>query len=218
MRDEPSGPAARPRRGNRSARAGDVGAGAGATARSSGAFAGSAGAGSSGAAATSARGAALAARVREAGAALIATVERIESARWGEVPAPGVWSVGREAEHVVEGALYHQWIVRFTVGQAAASRRPSLERAQLAPRQTLPEVVELLHRRTAEGAALVEGLTDAQLDLPTRPPRARAQTLADTIERVMVGHVQTHRSEIETRLGGRGAGAPGVEARAPSDS
>ena len=56
-----------------------------------------------------------------------------------------------------------------------------------------------LRRRTAEGAELVLGLTDERLNLPTRPPRARSQKLAETIELVLIGHYGAHRGDIEAK-------------------
>ena len=61
-------------------------------------------------------------------------------------------------------------------------------------------MVEPIPGRTDEGEALILGLTDEQLDLPTRPPRAREQRLAETIEGVLIDHVYNHRAEIEARL------------------
>ena len=62
------------------------------------------------------------------------------------------------------------------------------------------EIVALIRRRTDDGRVLLLGLTDEQLDRPTRPPRARGQLLAETIERVLIGHYDIHRAEIETKL------------------
>jgi hypothetical protein len=109
-------------------------------------------------------------------------------------------SIGKEAEHVAEAAAYHQWIVRLTIGQKVSSRRPALERGQLSTRLSPHGVAALLRERADEGAGLVESLTDEQLALPTRPPRAKDQALAGTIERVMIGHWHTHRREIESKL------------------
>jgi hypothetical protein len=148
----------------------------------------------------SARAAALAARLREAAASLIAVVERIEPEWWGRVPAPGAWSVGKDAEHAAEGAALHQWIVRLTVGERVPSSRPAVERKQLTSTLTPREAADLLRQRTDEGARLVRGLSDEQLDLPTRPRRAKAQSLADTIERALIGHLDHHRDEIEAKL------------------
>lgn len=142
---------------------------------------------------------ALAARLRKVAAALITVVESIDD-RWSHVPAPGVWSIGKEAEHVAEAAVYHQWIVRLTIGEAVSSRRPAIERNLMTTARSPSEVVELLRVRTEDGARLLLDLTDAQLHRPTRPPRARAQVLADTIERVLIGHYDIHRAEIESKL------------------
>ena len=89
-----------------------------------------------------------------------------------------MWSIGKDVEHVIEAAGYHQWIVRLTVGQKVPSRRPVLERKQLTTDLSPQEAIAILRSRTEEGAGLILGLTDEQLNLPTRPPRARSQALA----------------------------------------
>jgi uncharacterized damage-inducible protein DinB len=142
----------------------------------------------------------LAGRLRKAAAALIAVIEPIDLDRWGHVPAPGVWSAGKDAEHVADAAVYHQWIVRLTIGDAVSSRRPAIERDQLTTDRSPDQVVELIRARTEDGASLLLRLTDAQLDLPTKPPRAHGQLLAETIERVLIGHYDAHRAEIEAKL------------------
>lgn len=149
---------------------------------------------------TSTRASALAARLGEAAAALIRLVESVDAERWRLVPSPGTWSIGKEAEHVAEAAAYHQWIVRRTIGAKAPSRRPPIERAHMTTDVSPREAVELIRQRTGEGARLLADLTDAQLALPTRPPRAQGQVLAETIERVLIGHYDTHRAEIEAKL------------------
>jgi hypothetical protein len=153
--------------------------------------------------ARSERAAALAARLDEAAADLIAVIADIEPDRWQHVSAPGVWAIGKDAEHVIEAAGYHQWIVRLTIGQKVSSRRPVLERRQLTTDLSPEEAVVLLRRRTDEGVELILGLTDEQLNLPTRPPRARSQAVAETIELVLIGHYDVHRGDIEVKSGGR---------------
>ena len=146
------------------------------------------------------RAAALAERLREAAASLAAVIEPIDDGRWRRVPEPGVWSIGKEAEHVAEAASYHQWIVRLTIGQKVSSRRPVLERKHMTSDLSPAQAAELIRQRAEEGARLLLDLTDEQLDLPTRPPRANAQPLAETIERVLIGHYEAHRAEIEAKL------------------
>jgi uncharacterized damage-inducible protein DinB len=150
--------------------------------------------------AASARAVAIAARLHEASARLIALLEQVDDPLWRAVPGTGVWSIGREAEHVGEAAVYHQWLVRLSIGEKVASRRPVLERSQMTPHGSPSEVLDLIRRRTAESARLIGDLSDEQLDLPTRPPRAMAQRLAATIERVLVGHYDAHRAGIEAKV------------------
>jgi uncharacterized damage-inducible protein DinB len=139
-------------------------------------------------------------RLDAAAASLIAVLERMDAQRWSVVPAPAVWSIGKEAAHVAEAAVYHQWIVRLTIGEKVSSRRPAIERKEMTTRRAPHEIVELIHRRTEDGERLLAGLTDEQLSLPTRPPRARGALLAETIEGVLIGHYDGHREVIEAKL------------------
>lgn len=142
----------------------------------------------------------LALRLRRAADALIVVIEPIDDRRWRHTPDPAVWSIGKDAEHVAEASSYHQWIVRLTVGQKVSSRRPTLERAAMTTHLSPREAAALIGQRTEEGVHLLLGLTDEQLALPTRPPRARGQLLSETIEGVLIGHYDGHRHEIEAKL------------------
>jgi uncharacterized damage-inducible protein DinB len=143
---------------------------------------------------------ALAKRLREAAGTLIDVVDQVEEDRWSLVPGTGVWSIGKDAEHVADAASYHQWIVRHTIGEAASSQRPLIERTRMTTAHSPRQVIEMVRARTEEGVRLLLSLTDAQLDLPTRPPRARGQGLEETIERVLIGHYNAHRADIEAKL------------------
>ena len=142
----------------------------------------------------------LASRLRTAGDALIAVIEPIDDDHWHRVPDPGTWSIGKEAEHVAEAAGYHQWIVRLTIVQKVSSRRPVLERKQMTTALSPHEAADLLNRRVEEGVRLLLDLTDAQLALPTKPPRANASVLADAIDLILIRHIDSHRAEIEAKL------------------
>ena len=148
------------------------------------------------------RAAALASRLNEAASRLIELVESVDAESWGRVPEPGVWSIGKEVEHVAEASGYHQWIVRLTIGEKVSSRRPVLERRELTSRHSPTEMIAMIRERTDEGARLIQSLSDEQLDLPTRPPRARGQRLAETIEQVLIAHHDGHRGDIERKLAG----------------
>jgi uncharacterized damage-inducible protein DinB len=147
------------------------------------------------------RAAALAVELEAAADAVIALVADVQPDDWTRVPGPGVWSVGKDVEHLLEAAVYHQWIVRMTIGRPVSSRRPQLERKRLTTDLSSGEAIDLLRRRTADGVALIQTLTADRLDLPTRPPRARDQTLQDTIERVLIGHYRVHGTDIARKLG-----------------
>jgi hypothetical protein len=135
-----------------------------------------------------------------AATALIAVLEGVDVQRWMLVPAPGAWSIGKEAAHVAEAAAYHQWIVRLTIGEKVSTRRPAIERQELTTALMPKQAIDLVRQRTAEGGALIQSLSDDQLDLPTRPPRPRASQLGETIEHVLIGHYDVHRREIERKL------------------
>ena len=148
---------------------------------------------------SSSRAEALVAQLQHASAALIAIVEQIDPERWLHVPKPGVWSPGKDGEHVAEGAAYHQWIVRLSLGQPVPAR-PGIERKLVTARLSHREVVDLLRRRAEDSENLVRGLSEAQLNLPARPPRARPRTLAQMIEDQLIGHYETHREDIDSKL------------------
>ena len=150
--------------------------------------------------AASARATKLAADLDAASEALIAILEGVDDQRWMVVPAPAVWSIGKDAAHVAVATSYHQGIVRLTIGVRVPSRRPVLERQELTTPWTPKQAIDLVRQRTTEGAALIRRLSDDQLDLPTRPPRARGAALAETIEKVLIGHYDVHRRVIERKL------------------
>jgi hypothetical protein len=142
----------------------------------------------------------LAVRLDESTAAFVALIESIEPAYWNRLPEPGVWSVGKETEHVAEAMAYHQWIVRLTLGEKVATRRPAIERAEMTTTLSRRQAIDLIRTRSAEGVALIAGLGDGQLALPTRPPRAKEPPLAWTIERILIDHLDAHRTEIAEKL------------------
>lgn len=152
------------------------------------------------AAAGSRRASALATRLEEASARLIGVIGTVDDGQWRLVRQPGVWSISKDVEHVVEAASYHQWIVRLTIGENVPKRKPVLERRQMTSELSPGRAIEVLRDRTDVGLRLLRSLTDDQLDLEARPPRAKGQVLAETIEGVLIGHYDGHRADIETKL------------------
>jgi len=136
--------------------------------------------------------------------AVIAELTTVDAATWNHVPAADVWSIGKDAEHVIEAGDYHLWIVRRTIGTTTASGRPTIERARLTSELSRKEATGVLGQRADASAALIRGLSDAHLDLPTRPPRAGEPTLEQTIERVLIAHYEVHRLQIACKARLRG--------------
>jgi hypothetical protein len=143
---------------------------------------------------------ALAEELRAAVTELIAVVERIEPDRWSYVRKPDEWSPGKDAEHVADAAALHLWHVRRSLGLRQAGGRPAIERARLTALRSQGEIVALLGSFAECAASLIEGLTDAQLELFARPPRTPPRTVADIVARPLIGHVETHRRAIEAKL------------------
>jgi len=141
----------------------------------------------------------LANQLRAAAAALIAVVEHIEPERWSEVRTTGVWSPGKDAEHVADAVAMHLWHVSRSLG-VRQPPAPVIERARPTALRSQAEVVALLRTRAADAARLIEGLTDGELDLPARPPRRPPRTVAEIIARPLIAHFATHRRDIELKL------------------
>ena len=74
--------------------------------------------------------------------------------------------------------------------------------AEVASALTRDDVVALLRDQEARTLAVLRGLTDEQLTLTTETP-AGPMSVADRIERVLIGHLRMHRGSIETTLGRR---------------
>jgi hypothetical protein len=146
------------------------------------------------------RAAGLAALLEETAGRLLAVIESLDAGFWGRLPATGVWSIGKEVEHVAEAMVFHQWIVRRSLGEPVGSRRPALERRQMTTALSPATAAALVRHRLADAAQLVRSLSDAQLDQPTKPPRASAPTVATAIELILIQHIDTHRASIEAKL------------------
>ena len=143
---------------------------------------------------------ALADALRIAAAGLVIVLRQVGPSEWSTVPAEAEWSIGKDAEHVADAAMYHQWIVRRTIGQRVPSRRPVLERRRLTTPLTVDEAIALLRERSDDSVTLIRGLSPSQLALPTQPARRGDEPLGRTIDRVLVGHYDAHRQAIERKL------------------
>jgi hypothetical protein len=156
-------------------------------------------AGSAGAATASPRARVLADQLRASTAALIGVIERIPPERWHHVRKPGEWSPGKDAEHAADAAALHLWHVRWSLNVDGPGP-PVIDRARLQAVRSQAEIARVLLDCAERGARLIEGLTDAQLDLPAQPPRRPMRTVADIIARPLIRHLGTHEEQIELKL------------------
>ena len=133
-------------------------------------------------------------------ARLLTLVDALDASRWERIPAPDVWSIGKEVEHVAEGMVLHLWIIRRSLGHPVGSRQPIMERRAMTTDLSPASAAALLRDRLDDAVRLIRSLGDRQLALPTRPLRASAPTVDAAIEGILIGHVDTHRAAIEAKL------------------
>ena len=151
------------------------------------------------------RATALANQVREAGARLIQAVRQVDDAAWARVTEDGVWSPGKDAEHVTQGAAYHQWLVRTTALGDTSERTAGTQRDIKGAVLTKDDGLDALHQRTEQSAQLVASLSDAQLRLPapTLGPDGPPRNVDQMIEGQMIRHYHEHRENIEGKAAAR---------------
>jgi len=150
-------------------------------------------------------------RFERASHELIQTAERCSEGQWRVATAAEGWPVGVVARHVAEG---YKAIARLILLAATGQPLPPLSMEALDQRNadharqhadcTKAEILELLRQNAAEVAATVRGLSGDQLD-HTAPWRTGPLKVQEMIDRILIGHVQTHLGSIRDTLG---AGQP----------
>lgn len=158
-----------------------------------------------------ARADALAKRFEEATKAVTDLVARLSDADWKKMTSGEKWSVGVVAHHVATG---HAGISNLVKAVAGGQAVPNLTMATLDQMNaqhakehahcTKAETLELHKKNAAAAAALVRGLSDAQLDrsgsvLAGMP----AMTTQQVVERILINHVNEHLSSIRAVVGAK---------------
>jgi hypothetical protein len=141
---------------------------------------------------------------------LIALLERATPAEWRQRTADEgeLRAVGVIARHV---ALAHPRIAArveaFAHGQPVPARRPEQfdeRNAREASEQPDPDQREIIDRLRQSGsavAALIAGLSDAELERTAREdPDGPLLTTAEVIEQRQIGHVRSHLATLRTVL------------------
>ena len=136
-------------------------------------------------------------------------IEKLSDADWKKVTAAEKWSVGVTAHHV---AVSHEGIAGVVKGVASGQSMPPFTMAMLDEMNaqhakehaqcTKAETLAAHKKGAAAAAALVRGLTDAQLDakgtVMTGMPAMSAQQV---IEGVLIHHVAEHLGSIRATVG-----------------
>ena len=151
------------------------------------------------------RAAMLAAQFGEANAALVAAIESFSDGDW-RVNVPGEnWTVGVVAHHIVDSwPLITGWIESLSRGEEAVYDHDAVdahnaEHAREYAGCSQAEVAEAARRDGAAVARLVAALSDAQLDT-VGTFQGNPRTPTQLIERVLVGHTNSHLGHIRSAL------------------
>ncbi len=145
---------------------------------------------------------------------MIELIEPLTPEQWGRIGANYPQRVNDEDERRSVGVIAHhvavsaQGIMERTLAVAEGrTPRPlsdfSAENAKHAAANaevTKADVLNLLRTQTTEIVATLRTLTDDQLDRTSETP-AGPMSVAQRIERVLIGHLTLHRGSIEAALG-----------------
>lgn len=142
----------------------------------------------------------LAQRLDDTAERFITFIESIGPAAWDRQRNPTEWAPSKDAEHVLEGAIMHQWVIRRSLGHKTTSARPPVERARMTASMPQQQVAERLRACTQEGISLISVLTPEQLQTQVKSASAKKRTVHDFIERTLIGHYESHRLAITTKL------------------
>lgn len=149
----------------------------------------------------------LAQQLEQANQALIATVEGLSDAQWRAKTPDDGRTVGVVAHHVASshkqvaglvGAIAHGQPVP-TITMDMVHQGNAAHAAQHA-NSTKAETLALLRQNGAAAVATVRGLGEAELGRTATFPMG-AMSVAQVVERVLIGHAQGHHGSIKKAIG-----------------
>jgi hypothetical protein len=152
----------------------------------------------------------LAKRFEEANRALTDAVVRLSDADWKMTTSAEKWPVAVVAHHVAMG---HAGISGLVKSIAGGQHVPKLTMAMIDEGNakhakefascTKAETLELNKKNAGAAAAVVRGLSDAELDR-SGPPLVGmpAMTAQQVIEGILINHVNEHLGSIRATVGG----------------
>jgi uncharacterized damage-inducible protein DinB len=156
-----------------------------------------------------ARAEALAKQFEAKAAEMTGAIEKLSDADWKNVTAAEKWSVGVTAHHV---AVSHDGIAGIVKSVASGKSMPPFTMAMLDEMNathakqhancTKAETLAAHKSGAAAAAALVRGLSDAQLDTKaTVMTGMPAMSVQQVIEGVLINHVAEHLGSIRATVG-----------------
>jgi hypothetical protein len=156
-----------------------------------------------------ARADALAKKFEEASKAVTDVLTRVSDADWKKMTSGEKWSVGVVAHHI---AMSHAGISNLVKSVASGKSVPTLTMAALDQMNaqhakehagcSKSETLELHKKNAAAAAAIVRGLSDAELDrtggvLIGMPPMSTQQA----VEQILIKHANEHLGSIRAAVG-----------------
>ncbi|MBI3458147.1 MAG: DinB family protein [Candidatus Rokubacteria bacterium] len=157
----------------------------------------------------SARSESLAKQFEARAADMAAAIEKLTDADWKKVSSAEKWSVGVTAHHVA-GA--HEEIAGIVKAIAAGQSLPNFAMAMIDEMNakhaiehakcTKAETLALHKKGAATAAAVVRGLSDAELDRSgTVLAGMPAMTTQQVIEGILINHIEEHLGSIRATVG-----------------
>lgn len=151
---------------------------------------------------------ALAARLEVAADALLTEVAHLPSDLIAWKPGDDVWSVMEILCHVAEFVPFWTGQTRQIVEQPdepwgrTHTDAARLAAVQQAASRTLSEVAEAIRDGVQNSAAVLRGLSEADLaiEATSRNPRWARQPASFVVEHLLIEHVEKHRSQIQRNV------------------
>jgi len=138
-----------------------------------------------------------------------ATVESCTAEEWSRVTAEEGWTVAATAHHIAE--IQRRFARLAGILAAGQTFTPSMTMEQIHESNAQHareyadadqgETLEILRESCAEIRALIEGMSDADLDRPAGIFGGNELTVDQVLENIVVGHAHAHLASIRDTLG-----------------
>ena len=148
----------------------------------------------------------LASQFEQVNSDLISTIESMSDAQWKAICSGEQWPVGVTAHHIAGGYQPISGLVQMLAAGQTAPITPeqidqgNAQHAQSAANCTKSETIELLRQNGQMAAAIVRGLSDAQL-AQAGSVFGNSMTAEQGVQNILIGHAQQHGASIRQAIG-----------------